>query len=131
MKIYLKDILQLDTTLDKISNEELPIKTVFKLKQIQDKIQESVKFYSDNISSIIKLYSKKDENGNPIITENQMGIKIEDDKIEECQQKLEELENCELILDDDLLISIEELADIKCSLNELRGLNPILKKEEA
>ena len=60
-----------------------------------------------------------------------MGIKIEDDKIEECQQKLEELENCELILDDDLLISIEELADIKCSLNELRGLNPILKKEEA
>ena len=59
MKIYLKDILQLDTTLDKISNEELPIKTVFKLKQIQDKIQESVKFYSDNISSIYILKKMK------------------------------------------------------------------------
>ena len=84
--------------------------------------------YQSQLNKIILEYGARDENGQLIQTENGDGIKIKEDKIQECQEKLNELSTLEIEINESP-ISIEALENLELSLDEIGALSSFLSEE--
>lgn len=126
MKLSVKSAKDFDTAYEsQLKNEKLPITVSYKLAKISKKIKEDLEFYTNKLQEILKEYAEFDENGQIIYIDNNF-IKIKDGKIEECQEKINELEN--LIIEIDYSpLSIDDLGNIEMSADTLEKLLPILE----
>ena len=129
MKLSLFEINEMNKTIQLLSSQKLPLKGAFKLNQISNIINENIKFYSDKFTEIVQQYSKKDENGKPMLDDSKMNILIQEDKIDECKDAIEQLNKLEVELDDKFTITLNDLGDIECSVQDLQGLTPIVREE--
>lgn len=128
MKIKIFQIRQFMNIYEKIKNTTLPIKIGYKLAKIAAKCQEEMDIYQSQLNKIIQEYGARDENNQLIPTEGGDGIKIKEDKIQECQEKLNELSTLEVEINEDP-ISIEALDNLELSLSEVEGLSSFLSEE--
>ena len=81
---------------NQIKNNEMPIKTAFKLNKLFNQIDKEALFYQDEFNKIIQKYAKRDDNNNYVYTEDGNSILIIDGKQAECNEKLAELYNLEV-----------------------------------
>lgn len=121
--------IELQGLLFRIKDEKIPIKTAYKFNKLISILEKELKFYNEELAKIIEQYAEKDENGNPVISEDKTSIQIRKDKINECQEKTEELGNIQFEIEK-IFFTIEELNNIKLTILEMRNLMPFIKEED-
>ena len=71
-------------------------------------------------------YSKKDENGNPLSTEDGQGVLLVEETMNEAYQKLAELRELDVELPDAKL-SVEDFGDVEISPEEMMIIMPFIE----
>lgn len=104
----------------------LPLKAAYKLNKIRKAVDKEADFYAEKFQEIVDTYARKNENGELIFSEDNEQILIQPDKIEECNQKLTELQNLETQIEN-YGLKIDDFGDdIQCTPDELEILMPFL-----
>lgn len=111
---------------NKIIDKKLPIKTSYKLTRFFNQLEEEAKFFNETLQKIIDEYGQKDENGNFIFTDNGQGVKIKEDKYNECMEKIEELNSIEVKLNYIPSFTLEELEGLDLEMKYINLLMPYI-----
>jgi len=128
MKVKIYQIKNFNDIYEKIKNTTLPIKVGYSLAKLAACAQKEMDIYQSQLNKIIQEYGARDENDQLMQTEDGTGVKIQEDKIQECQEKLNELLTLEVEIDIKP-ISLNALENIELSLNEITSLSPFLIEE--
>ena len=119
MKLY--QILNLPHVYETILEKNLPFSLAYKLKEAVNK---ELEFYRNSMTKLVDEYAEK-ENGQPVFLENG-DIKIIPEKITECQQRINELQNVEITID--VSFTPAELEPLEMSIKDLQNLMPFIKE---
>lgn len=128
MKVRFYQIKNFINIYEKIKDTTLPIKVGYQLAKLATLCQKEIDIYQIQLNKLIQEYGARDENNQLIQTDNGEGIKIKEDKIQECQDKIIELSNLEIEINI-APISINILENIELSLDEITNLSPFLSEE--
>lgn len=123
MKMY--EILELQNLYNSISNIKLPLKTTYKFTRLMKRAEEEFLFYQEKFREIVEEYGVK-ENGQYKLTPDGQSIIIIPGKEIECNKKLAELHDLDVIIDG-IKFSIEELEGIDVSISELSCLMSLIE----
>ena len=124
VKITMEQIIDFRNNGDFFGSAALPLKGAYKLNKIRKNVEKEADFYSDKFQEIVDTYAKKDEEGNVVFSEDGNQIMIIEDKIQECNEKLADLQNLEVEIDN-YDLKLEDLGeDLSCSPDELEALMP-------
>jgi len=102
-------------------NDKLPVFIAYKLMKLLKRLEDDVNFYRTKMSEIIDEYSEKDPNGQALQSQNG-GVIIQNGKADECNNKIKELEEMQVEDVSDIKFTLDELAPINFSVNELLSL---------
>lgn len=123
MKMY--EVLELQNLYNSIANIKLPLKTTYKFTRLMKRAEEEIAFYQEKFREIIEEYGIK-ENGEYKFTPDGQSIVITPGKEIECNIKLTELRNLDVLIDG-IKFSIEELEGIDISISELSCLMSLIE----
>ena len=127
VKITMEQVLNFKNNNDFFNTASLPLKGAYKLNKIRKAVEKESEFYSDELQKIIEKYSKRDENGDYVFNEDGSQIMIDDDKIDECNEALSNLQELEIEVDN-CNLTIEDLGeDIECTPDQLDALMPFIE----
>ena len=122
MKLY--QILNLPHVYETILEKNLPFSLAYKLNKLAEAVNKELEFYRNSMTKLIDEYAEK-ENGQPVLLENG-DIKIIPEKITECQQRINELQNVEITID--ISFTPKELEPLEMSIKDLQNLMPFIKE---
>ena len=122
MKLY--QILNLPYVYETILEKNLPFSLAYKLNKLAEAVNKELEFYRNSMTKLIDEYAEK-ENGQPVLLENG-DIKIIPEKITECQQRINELQNVEITID--VSFTPAELEPLEMSIKDLQNLMPFIKE---
>lgn len=120
-------VLDLRDVLSKITSQSLPISTVYKLSKLFEAVKSEGDFYSTHLDAIIEEYGQKDDNGQYLLTEDKMGVRIDKDKVAEVEAKLQELWKIEVELPD-VKFTLAELEKVELTVQEFNSLMPFIQE---
>ena len=102
----------------------IPLKGAYKINKIKKNVEKEAEFYSEKFQGIVDKYAKKNEDGSPQFSEDGDQILIQEDKIEECNKALEELQNLEVEIENYNLV-LEDLGEgVEITPDRLEALMP-------
>lgn len=107
--------------------DKLPFKTAYKFAKLGEVIESELKFFQEKMQEIITTYSEKDENGQPVLTEDGASIKIQETQVTECQKEINELNKVEVDIHD-IYFTIEELESLSLTTQQVYALMPLIKE---
>lgn len=126
VNVTMDQIIAFRTANDFFNGLNLPLKVAYKLNKIKKAAEENGEFYATKFQEIIDTYAKKDEEGKPVFSENGEQIMIQDDKIDECNKALEELQALTVEVEN-YNLSIDDFGEnIECTPEDLEVLMPFL-----
>lgn len=126
IEVTMDDIIDFRNAGDVFANIALPLKVAYKLNKLKKAISNEADFYSTKFQEIIDKYALKDEEGNVVFSDDNSQIKIQDDKIDECNQALTDLQELKVEIDNQNL-SIDDFGeDVQCTSEDLEVLMPFL-----
>lgn len=125
--ITMEQVIDFRNNIDFFANTNLPLKGAYKINKIRKALDKESDFYGEKFQEIIDTYAKKDENGDIVFSEDQNEIMIQEDKIEECNKALEDLQNLEIQIDNCNLIAEDLGDDIECTPDQLSALMPFFE----
>ena len=129
MKMF--EILELEGLLQKLTQKELTIRTLYKVDKLIKLVGKEKDFYQTQFQALVDTYAERDENGNYLYTDNSAeAVKIIPDKIAECQSKMNELVNIEITDVPDISFTFEELDSLTLSYAEARPLMNFIKEQK-
>ena len=122
MKIKLQDAVNMAQTLTPwMENSSLNIMSKYRLAKICKRLSEEVDFYRGNLNLMVQAYAVPGQDL------NDEQIAIQPDKIDEFNQKLKELYEIPVELDDELKIEIADLEPLNPTVKDLMTLEAIIK----
>lgn len=127
MTLTMAQGIELQNLLGRLRNEKISIKTAYKFNKVVDILEKELNFYNKQLSKIIDKYALKDENGQPVLSEDKTSIQIKEDKIEDCQREMNELSTITFNIND-ISFTLEELGNINLTILETRILMPLIKE---
>ena len=123
MKMF--EILELQNLYNSIADIKLPLKTTYKFTRLMKRAEEELTFYQEKFREIVEEYGVK-ENGQYKLTPDGQSIAIIPGKEVECNTKLAELRNLDVLIDG-IKFTIEELEGIDVSISELSCLMSLIE----
>ena len=127
VKITMEQVLDFRNNIDFFNSTNLPLKGAYKINKIRKAVDKEGEFYSEKLQEIIEGFAKKDEDGEFVFNEDGSQIMIQEDKIEECNQALTELQELEVEIDN-YNLSIEDLGEnFECTPDQLEALMPFME----
>lgn len=108
-------------------DQKLPIKVSYKFTRFFNELEGETKFFNDTLQKLIEDYGKKDENGNYIYTDDKQGVKIQEDKFQECMDKIDELNKLEVNLSYIPEFTLDELEPLNLEMKYISLLLPYIK----
>jgi len=123
MKMF--EVLELQKLYNSIANIKLPLKTTYKFARLMKRAEEELTFYQEKFREIVEEYGVK-ENGQYKLTPDGQSIVIIPGKEVECNTKLAELRNLDVLIDG-IKFTIEELEGIDVSISELSCLMSLIE----
>lgn len=127
MQIKMTDIVALKELYPKLKESKLPAKLAYKLVCIFDEIDKQAQIYTTMFSEIINDCAQKDKNGNPILTENGTQVALLEDKIQECGERMMELNNLMVELDVKYTLTLDDLDMFEeLTLDHIKLLSPFI-----
>lgn len=119
------NILNLLNFIASIKDRNFSIQTQYKFLKIKNVVEEEEKIIIEQKLDLIQKYADTDEDGN-IITSEDGGIKIKQEYVQECQNKINEMNSIQIQLPD-IYFSLDELESLNLTLGELELLEPFIK----
>lgn len=127
MQIKLTDIVTLKELYPKLKESKLPTKLAYKLVRIFDEVDKQAQIYATMFSEIINDCAQKDENGNPILTENGTQVALLEDKIQECGERMTELNSLVVEIETKYTLSLDDLDSFEdLTLEDIKLLSPFI-----
>ena len=124
VKVTMDQIMDFRNNDDFFEDTVIPLKGAYKINKIKKNVVKEAEFYSEKFQEIVDKYAKKDENGNPEFSEDGNQILIQDGKIEECNDALEELQNLEVEVEN-YDLTIDDLGEgVEITPDKLEALMP-------
>ena len=108
-------------------NQKLPIKVSYKFTRFFNELESETKFFNETLQNLIEEYGKKYENGNFIYTDDKQGVKIQDEKFDECMNKIDELNKLEVNLNYIPEFTLDELEPLNLEMKYINLLLPYIK----
>ena len=124
MKMF--EVLELQKLYNSIANIKMPLKTTYKFARLMKRAEEEISFYQEKFREIVEEYGVK-ENGEYKLTPDGQSIAIIPGKEIECNTKLAELHNLDVLIDG-IKFTIEELEGIDVSISELSCLMSLIEE---
>ena len=108
------------------SDANLPLKGAYKLNKIRKAVEKEGEFYTEKFQEIIDTYARKDENGELVFSDDGDQIMIQEDRIDECNRALIDLQNLEVQIEN-YNLSIDDFGeDLECTPDQLEVLMPFM-----
>ena len=127
VKVTMDQIIAFSNNGDFFSSATLPLKGAYKLNKIKKAVEKESEFYREKFQEIVDTYAQKDENNNPVFSDDGSQILIKEDMIDECNQALEDLQELEIEIET-YGLSLEDLGEnIECTPEELEALMPFME----
>lgn len=124
VKVTMDQIMDFENNNDFFEDTVIPLKGAYKINKIKKNVEKEADFYREKFQGIVDTYAKKDENGDPKFSEDGNQILIQDDKISECNDALEELQNLEVEIDN-YNLTIDDLGEgVEITPDKLEALMP-------
>lgn len=119
-----KDLFSLKQIIDKIKTKSFSVETQYKFLKLYKIVCNELAIFDEQKALLLENYGERDSEGNFVVEMN--GVKISDDKVEECRAKVEELNNMEITFQD-FYFSLDELSELQLSLEDMMYLEPFIK----
>lgn len=129
MKLTINEVIDAVSSYNQINKEKFTLKTTYKLARLFDTLQKEAERYETLTRDAILKYSKKDENGEPIINQGEQGESVEIEPVNQIKliQEMEELNNNEIEIED-CYFTFDDFGDLSISIDELKGLLPFIQE---
>ena len=129
MKLTVNEVIAAVGSYNKINKEKFNLKTSYKLARLFDTLQKESERYETLTRDAIIKYSKKDENGEPIINKGEQGESVEIEPVNQIKlvQEMEELNNSEIEIDD-CYFTFDDFGDLSISIDEIKCLLPFIQE---
>ncbi len=124
----IKKLMQVKGVFTPLIRTKLSAKLSYKLLKFIKAIEFEENFLNEKLRSILKEYAKKDEKGNFVQDENGNICLIEDKK-EECEKAIAELNNLE-IEKPNFSFTLDELENLPLSVVDMAIIEDFIVKEE-
>lgn len=111
---------------DIFGDYKLPLKVAYKLNKLKKAVEVEGEFYTNKFQEIVDTYAKKDENGQIVFSDDGSQIMIQDDKIDECNQALDDLQELTVEIDNCNLTIDDFGENVECTPEDLEALMPFL-----
>ena len=126
--ITMSQILSFRQHVGSFLEQKLPLPVAYKLTKINSAVAKEAEFYNEKFNEIVDKYSKKDDNGNVVMSDDGEQIMIQDDLISECNQALEELMDLEVDINN-FNLKIEDFGEnIECTAADIEAISPFLNE---
>jgi hypothetical protein len=125
MTLKMYQIVDFPIFFEKVKNQKMSFKTSYRLTLLANKVQEHIDYYQEQFRNIIMQYSKKDEIGNPLPTEDGQGVLLKEETMNEAYAKLGELRELDVELPD-AKFSPEDFGDVELSPTEMIIVMPFI-----
>ena len=125
MTLKMYQITDFPTFFEKVKNQKMSFKTSYKLTLLANKVQEHIDYYQEQFRNLLLEYSKKDENGNPLPTEDGQGVLLVEETMNEAYQKLGELRELDVEVPDSKF-SPDDFGDVELSPMEMTIIMPFI-----
>ena len=120
-----ENLKEIGLLIDKLKEKTFDINTQYKFIKLSKVIKEESQYAVEQELLLFNVYGERDEKGQFIANE-QGGVKIKQDCLAECLEKLTQLSKRTVQLPD-LYFSIDELQELGLTLGELEVLEPFIK----
>lgn len=111
---------------EKVKSQKLPFKTSYRLTLLSQEIERHINYYQEQFRTLLMEYSKKDEQGNPVPTEDGQGILLIEETMDEAYQKLAELRELDVELPD-VKFSPDDFDKVELSPEEMLVIMPFIE----
>ena len=131
MKLTINELINAMDSSKKIVKEKFSLKTAYKLTRLFQDIEKEVALYEETVKNAIIKYSKKDEEGNPIVNRTENGdetVELTPENQIICMQEINDLSNSEIEIKD-CYFDLEDFGNTSISMEELKGLLPFIREE--
>lgn len=125
MTLKMYAIIDFPSFYEKVKSQKLPFKTSYKIALLANEVQKHIDFYQEQFRNLLMEYSKKDEQGNPIPTEDGQGVLLVEETMNEAYTKLAELRELDVELPD-TKFSVDDFGDIELSPEEMVIIMPFI-----
>ena len=126
MTLKMYKVEELSLFLNKVKAQKLPFATSYKLALFIQEVQKHLDFYQSQFRDLLTEYSKKDENGNPTMSEDGQSILLIEETAWEANARLLELRSLDVELPD-IKFSTSELDRIELSPEDMMVAIPLIE----
>ena len=125
MTLKMYQLTDFPSFFEKVKNQKMSFKTSYKLTLLAQEIQKHIDYYQEQFRNLLLEYSKKDENGNPVPTEDGQGVLLVEETTNEAYQKLGELRELDVEVPDSKF-SPDDFGDVELSPMEMTIIMPFI-----
>ena len=126
MTLKMYQLIDFPSFYAKVKSQKLPFKISYKIALLTQEIQKHVDFYQESLRNLLIEYSKKDEQGNPVSTEDGQGVLLQEETMNEAYAKLAELRELDVELPD-TKFSPDDFNNIEISPEEMIIIMPFIE----
>jgi len=127
-QVTMEQLMDFRNSDDFFGTTVIPLKGAYKINKIKKAVEQEAEFYSTKFQEIVDKYAQKDEAGQVKFSEDGDQILIQEDKISECNQALEDLQNMTVEIDN-LNLTLADLGDnLQCTPEQLEALMPFMNE---
>ena len=127
MTLKMYQIIDFPSFFEKVKSQKLPFKTSYRLTLLTQEVEKHINFYQEKFRELILEYSKKDENGNPVPTEDGSGVQLVEETMNEAYTKLSELRGLDVELPD-VKFDIDSFGEVELSPEEMVVIMPFIEE---
>lgn len=125
MTLKMYQLIDFPSFFEKVKTQKMSFKTSYKLTLLAQEIQKHIDYYQEQFRNLLLEYSKKDENGNPVPTEDGQGVLLVEETMNEAYQKLGELRELDVEVPDSKF-SPDDFGDVELSPMEMTIIMPFI-----
>lgn len=125
-QVTMEQLMDFRNSDDFFGTTVIPLKGAYKINKIKKAVEQEAEFYSTKFQEIVDKYAQKNEEGQVKFSEDGDQILIQEDKIAECNQALEDLQKMTVEIDN-LNLTLADLGDnLQCTPEQLEALMPFV-----
>lgn len=125
--VTMMNIIDFRNNINFLQYTSVPLKAAYKINKIKQALDKEFDFYSTKFQEIVDKYAQKDDNNEPVFSEDGSQILIKDGEIENCNKELEDLQNLEVEIDN-YGFTIDDLGDdVACTPEQLAAVMPFME----
>lgn len=121
----LSEVIELREVIIEYADKDINFDTAYKFMKILDETEKDYQFYLDKTREVIQEYGKRDADEQLIIEENG-SVRIDEEKIAEAQQKMDEMADIEIEVPEKYFVKLSNLEELKISCRKMRAFMPII-----